>query len=270
MLQQSRHPLNRPELYPGVPCVFDADDADFLNNPELVAECCRGSRATIAGSRFVANYFRKFSSDVSVVWTGTYLRPSLFQRRNSVRRSVIAWGHSDPFGYVAEADFVREVAVGLAKRRKFEFHLYGISEPGRANKYLGPFYEAGIEVRTFPKMRYGTFARSLEQAAVGLHPIAENHPFSKGKSFGKLLVYMVSNVAIVTDLAADHPLFFRDGRNGLMPVGVAGWINACDELLGRQRFREDLANSAAEGFRERLSTSQAAELVHRILLRAHP
>jgi hypothetical protein len=76
-LQQSRHPLNRPELYGDVPIIFDVDDADILNNRDLVAECCRGSRAVIAGNRYLAGLFREYNSDVCVIWTGTYVTKNL-------------------------------------------------------------------------------------------------------------------------------------------------------------------------------------------------
>ena len=71
LLQQARHPLNRPRYYPGVPTVFDLDDADILDprNTDDVIECVSQSKAAIAGSRYVADLLRPHNPNVSVVWT---------------------------------------------------------------------------------------------------------------------------------------------------------------------------------------------------------
>jgi hypothetical protein len=103
LLQQSRHPLNRPSLYPGIPCVFDADDADILNQPDIVAPCCRESAAVIAGNHFLAGLYRQYNSDVTVIWTGTYITSVPGSKPNDSRAPVITWAASDPFGYQDEA-----------------------------------------------------------------------------------------------------------------------------------------------------------------------
>ena len=58
LIQKGRHALNWPHFYPGVPLVFDLDDADFLDNGQSkqLEACCAASRAVIAGSRRIANW----------------------------------------------------------------------------------------------------------------------------------------------------------------------------------------------------------------------
>ena len=102
VLQSCRHPLNHTELYPGKCCVFDLDDADFLDSAqrERVINCARGSVAAIAGSNFVANFLRNYNNNVSVVWTGSnpLFRPAVAK----ISPPVLVWACSDPFGYPAE------------------------------------------------------------------------------------------------------------------------------------------------------------------------
>jgi hypothetical protein len=266
LLQQSRHPLNRPRLYEGIPCVFDADDADIVDPrcTELVVECCRDSASIIAGSHFLADEFRPYNPNVTVIWTGTYLTRIEGGKAVEERRPVLTWAHSSPLGYPQEANLIREVLVRLASRTKFSFDLYGIDEhqEQRAMEYLGPIREAGVPVRTFEPMPYGAFIRSLGSAAVGLHPVCVSSEFSRGKSFGKLLAYLAADAAIVTTDAVDHPRFFRDGDNGmLISNDVDTWVDRCERLLTQPELRRRMVEAARADFLRLLTTEQAAERV---------
>lgn len=58
------------------------------------------------------------------------------------------------------------------------------------------------------------------------------NPFSRGKSFGKLLAYLIADVAIVASNNVDHPLFFQDGVNGVLaPNDVDRWVEGTALLL---------------------------------------
>jgi hypothetical protein len=273
LLHQSRHPLNRPHYYAGTPCVYDADDADILDPTcrDTVIECCRDSVAVIAGSRFLANEFRPYNPRVSIVWTGTYLQPSPQMVPNEFRSPSVAWATSDPVGYSHEAEFVRKVILGLAQKVQFTFQLYGVRTDLReaVDKFLAPIRGAGVSVQIFEPAPYKLFAMSLESVAVGLQPISVENPFSRGKSFGKLLAYLVADVAIVASHAVDHPLFFKDRANGLlMPNDVDRWVEGVALLLRNARERSRLVANARLDFQARLTTFAAAELVNKVLLGA--
>lgn len=267
LLQQSRHPLNRPGYYPGVPCVFDADDADILDPRcrERVLECCRDSTAVIAGSRYLAALYRQFNPRVSVVWTGTYLSLPWRCLPCEQRDPVVAWAHSDPLGYPHEAEFVRTIVLGLARRVRFSLALYGVRGAlrRRVDEYVEPIRRSGTAVKILGPMPYRRFVRSLSEVAIGLHPVCtEQSPFSRGKSFGKVLAYLAADVAIVTSDAVDHPLFFRDGINSvLLPNDHETWIERCHELLLHPRHRAPLVEAARRDFLDRLTTERAAQLV---------
>ena len=266
LIQQSRHPLNRPSYYGGTPCVFDADDADILDPrcTDAVIECCRASASVIAGSRYLAGLFRPYNPNVEVVWTGTYLRPWSRSTPSAQRDPVVAWAHSEPLGYPAEADLVRKVVLRLAERNRFTFYVYGVRDEhqARSDDYLAPIQAAGVPVRVFRPMPYARFARTLNAVAVGLHPVCVSSPFSRGKSFGKLLAYLAADVAIVASNAVDHPLFFRHGDNGMLAGDdVDSWVDCCERLLNDPAGRERIVEAGRVDFLRRLTTTRAAELV---------
>jgi glycosyltransferase involved in cell wall biosynthesis len=268
LLQQSRHEFNHPKYYENEACVFDADDADIFDPrcTDRVIECCRGSAGVIAGSRTLASKFRLYNPNVSVVWTGTYLKPQTRPAPEPGSLPVVTWAHSHPLGYPKEAEFVRQVILRLAARTRFRFYFYGV-KPDLRNEteaYLEPMRQAGVAVELFENMEYRKFADSLTRVAVGLHPVDIETPnsFSQGKSFGKLLAYMAAGVAVVTTNGIDHPLFFRDGVNGvLLDNDPESWAEACARLLEDPETRERIVQAATADFQRRLSTARAAQLV---------
>ena len=270
LLQQSRHPFNRPRYYPDIPCVFDADDADILDPDcrEAVIECCNDSVSVIAGSRFLADQFRPYNDRISVIWTTTYLGSSEPFPPNQSRAPIVAWATSNAIGYGPEAKFVREILISLSQKVSFTYYQYGVWDEQReeADRFLEPIRKCGVPVRTFTTMRYRELVDSLRSVAVGLQPIALEAPFSRGKSFGKILAYLAADVAVVASDNSDHPLFFRDRANGILaPNEVDSWVEAIMSLLRDPPLRERLVAQARRDFLTRLTTPVAAQLVSDVL-----
>jgi hypothetical protein len=273
LMHQSRHPLNRPRLYGKTPCVFDADDADILdpNCRDAVIECCADSAAVIAGSRFLADEFRRYNSQVSIVWTGTYLGASGRIAPNESRVPSVAWATSNAFGYSHEAEFVREVIVRLSRKVRFTYIQYGVDPDRRSavEEFLEPIRCCGVPVQVFGPMAYTQFTKSLESVAVGLQPVCWENPFSRGKSFGKILAYLAADVAVVASDAVDHPLFFQDGLNGVLETNeVDRWVDRILLLLQRPSVRAGMVAQARADFLTRLTTASAAKYVDAALIRA--
>jgi hypothetical protein len=264
--QQSRHELNLPRLYPSRVCIYDADDADILNTPGRVIECLRTSAAVIAGSRFLANEFRPYNPNVSVVWTGTYITDV---RRSKTTRNVplIAWAQSDPFSYPEEAALVTQLWTALARKGiRFGVAVYS-SERSRCQEWLDPLQKLGVEVSIRPRLRYRAFVQSLSNIAIGLQPVCTSFPFSRGKSFGKVLAYIAAHVPVIASDEIDHRLFFRQGENGLLANTAGDWIVACRTLLSSPEDREMLAANAHRDMMQRLTSRKAAEIVLGVLER---
>ena len=114
-------------------------------------------------------------------------------------------------------------------------------------------------------MNYGDFVTSLSEVAVGLQPIDASSKLSLGKSFGKVLAYLVADVAVVASDNVDHSEFFRDGENGFLVRDLDGWINAVEILLKNPSKREQIARAAHSDYEQTLSIEAAARKVDTIL-----
>ena len=262
VLQMQRHPLNRPNLYDGYPAVFDIDDADFLDPrcAQAVRECCQTSRAVTAGSRFVADWCAQFNPNVTVLWTAAPVPKARPIPRPQDRAPVLTWAQSAPDRYPRELELVSQIIRGLAGGGvKFELRLYGVSDPGGIAALLSAAQQFAVPVKTHPFLPYDEFIDSLRHVPVGLQPIAVESPFSRGKSFGKVLAYLAADVAVVASDALDHPLFFRHGENGLLARSLEDWIAHAARLLQDPEFRQSLCDRAWQDFSHNLSTESAAE-----------
>jgi hypothetical protein len=264
--QQSRHKLNLPSLYPNHKTILDADDADILITPAHVIECLKTSTAVIAGSHMLANEFKPYNSNVSVVWTGSYVTETT-RTENPKAKPIIAWAQSDPFNYPMEAELVKDIWLSLAGAG-YEFSpLVYSDEPNRVMDWLGPVQSNGIDVIIRPTMRYVDFVQSLTDVSIGLQPICISNAFSRGKSFGKVLAYLAAGVPVIASRAVDHELFFRDGENGLLVCSESEFIVACKRLLANRAERQKLATNALKDLRTKLTTRRASEQVATVLER---
>jgi glycosyltransferase involved in cell wall biosynthesis len=267
LLQKGRHPLNWPHYYEGTPIVFDLDDADFLDpgQAEQVRACCCGSEAVIAGSRFTADWCGRHNANTTVIWTGSPLPARRAGLRPSRRRPVLAWAHSDALLSPRDAEAAREIVLGVAARTEVEFWMYGVKDPAEASRFVEPVRRAGAPVRLLPYMSYGAFLESLTDVAVGLNPQSLSTPYNQGKSFGKVLAYLSSEVATVSSNVLENPRFFRHGVNGMLADTVAEFVEHVTLLLQDRALRERVAEQGYRDFEQDLSSGAAGRQVDRLL-----
>lgn len=256
-VKSSRHPLNDPALFGGLPFVYDLDDADF-HNPEVSARMeatVAQARGVIAGSRYIADWARALNPEVEIVWTGTPVTPGPRPDHRD-RPPLVAWAQSRPVRYQREFALVSRVMTAVAARRPgIRLRLYGWHRTD-SSEHLDRMERAGVAVERVEPMPYDVFVRSLYDVAVGLAPVCIESPFSRGKSFGKILAYLDAKVPVVASDEVDHPVFF-DAGSGVMTNDEAIWAAEIDRLLDDPERRNQMADRAFGAFRERLSLEAA-------------
>jgi len=271
LLQQTRHRLNHPKLFPGIPCVLDVDDSDIADPliSESVIDRARHCQAVIVGNRWLGEEFKNYNEDVTVVWTGSYLMPDPHARLPKDRAPIVTWAQFDPFACPPEAKLVQVVLQKLASLTPFEFRLYGGHLRWKAEAFLEPLAKAGVRTRILQAMPYRDFVRSLEEVAVGLQPICMEAHVSRGKSFGKLLAYMAAQVAIVASDELEHPFFFRNGESAALikDNSINAWVAAIHDLLVHPAKRQSFVERANRDYMQHLTTARSAEKVDVVLRR---
>ena len=266
VMQGARHALNRPALYPGLPVVYDMDDADF-HLPHLAGQVTVAMRqvaGVIAGSAYIANWVRAAGAPrADVVWTGAEISPGP-RVPQSERPGIVAWAQTAPASYRAEADLVREVMARLARQRPgVVLRLYGRTEDDDSG-FAAWFREAGIGVEWRKKTLYRDYLASFDDVAVGLAPLCTEAPFVRGKSFGKVLAYMDRHVPVIASATCEHEAFF-DRASGVVSNDPEVWVRELDRLLGDAEARQSMAEAAFRQYRLRLTLEEAARRVDGIL-----
>jgi glycosyltransferase involved in cell wall biosynthesis len=271
MMQQSRHPYNLPKYYPGYPIVFDVDDADIYDPKctNKVIECCHGSVAVTVGNRFLSELLREYNPNVHVIWTGSYLPINWTKKWSNADGRVVSWANSGASVKSAESDFIQAVLCLLAKTTDFEFRIYGVESQKTAETNFSDLKKMKIKIQSHKLMSYKKLARHLRSSDVGLAPICEEVPFSRGKSFGKVLAYLTAKVPVVASDAVDYPLFFNNGENGMVIRNdIKKWADSIRKLLEDPTYRQSLVEKATISFQQRLTIKKSAELFDGVLKKA--
>lgn len=267
VVQKSRHHLNRMKYLGGLRFVYDLDDADFFDEqlaPEM-EKAVSASIGCICGSRFVADWARRFSPNVEVIWTGNPISAGPWPE-HSAREPIVAWAQSAPLQYGREFEFVRHICLALAQRDlRFRLRLYGWPS-GVESEHVSALREVGIEVQLLPPMPYREFMLSLREVAVGLSPIIAESAFSRGKSFGKVLGYLDAKVPVVCSDQGEHSAFF-DEASGVVTNDFDHWVDAVERLVRSPDERSRLSERAHARYREMLSIETAAHRVDAFLRR---
>jgi len=264
VMQGARHDLNRPALYPGYRIVFDMDDADF-HLPHLEARVRAAMDRVafvIAGSAYVADWCRAAGATAHVVWTGTPVSRGM-RPPQADRPPVVAWAQTRPETYVREAEFVLEVMQRLVRHRpEARLRLYGYEDQDRA--FLERFQAAGIATEWLKSCKYSDYLRSFDDVSLGLAPLCPETPFSRGKSFGKVLAYLDAQVPVLATDACEHGRFFAADAPAL-PNDPDLWADVAARLLGDAALRQEIAEADFQRFQARLSLEAAACRVDNLL-----
>lgn len=266
VMQGARHSLNRPALYPGQRIVYDMDDADF-HLPHLagpVAEAMGQIALVIAGSDYIADWARGAGAVCAeVVWTGS-TASSWAHPPHADRGPVVAWAQSRPMTYTREAALVANVMARVAAERPgVTLRLYDRQagdDPGFADHFRRP----GLSVEWMGTLGYRDYLRSFDDVAVSLAPLCLETPFSRGKSFGKVLAALDRKVPVVGSDACEHGAFFTD-RTGVITNDPARWVQETASLLSNAPRRQAMAEAAHADFIAWLTTQAAAVRLSRLL-----
>jgi hypothetical protein len=266
-MHQTRHLLNQPHLYAPIPCVLDADDADYLDprHHDRIVKCAEDAAAVVGGSRFVADLLGRHNEHRHVLWTCTPAPASPPPTAPEDRGPIVAWAHERPMLFPLEASLMQRVMTEVCRRTRCTFWLFG-SEPSEAHAWLEPLRAAGGHCVAIPMLPYEAYLSKVAQSAVGLQPVCTQNEFSRGRSFGKILAYLGGQVAVVASDAVEHPKFFRQAENGFMAThAVEDWVEPIVRLCEDTALRRSVALAGWHDFQARLTTEVFARLLDPIL-----
>jgi len=241
----------RRQRRPGVPLVFDFDDALYLPPPSAPqdertrARFRRNFLATVAAADLVLCGNRELASQVPNGRTAILPTPvdcELF-RPDSVKPAtdpVVGWvGHADNLPFLeALADPLRELA-----RRHSDFRLVVVSN--RPPKIDG----VPVEFRPW---KLESEVQSFDGIRVGLMPL-DDTPWTQGKCAFKALQFMALGIPPVVSPVGMNREVIDDGGNGCVASKPDEWFECLDQLLKDREHRRRLAEAGRHTVVERYS-----------------
>lgn len=266
IMQGTRHPLNRPGLYPGRKIVMDLDDGDF-HLPHLAAsvrDAVPKVAAVMAGSQYIADWCKSAgAARAHVVWTGASVSEKQAPPQAG-RPPVVAWAQTRPMDYTHEAALVRDVMRQIgASCPGTVLRLYDRCA-GDDKAFARSFEAPGLSVEWCERARYRDYLASFDDVAVGLAPMLMDDPFCRGKSFGKVLAYLDRGVPVVASDAGEPSAFFGGGA-GCLCQAQDDWVHHITRLLQDSAARQTQAVAGFQGFQKQLSVTATTDAVADVL-----
>jgi glycosyltransferase involved in cell wall biosynthesis len=246
--------------------IFSFDDAIYaghsevadLNHPKLYRwkhgrrydEVIRRSTHVITGNRILAQYARRFNSNVSVIPTvvdcGRYPLRARVQGRQSSRPITIGW-----MGSRSTAPYLTLVESALRRLA----HAY----PGGVSfRFIGhPAYAPNIPYSSSVPFKLESEIEDLQSIDIGLMPLPDTE-WTRGKCAFKAIQYMASGVPVVASPVGITPDLIQHDVNGLLASSPEDWFHELERLICDQNLRARIALAGRKTIEESYSLEKWA------------
>lgn len=252
----------------GIPFIVNYDDAIFYrynHHPSPVVRGLLGDKIdrvmkdaslVIAGNDHIAGYARNAgAARIEIVPTVVDL--VRYPGRPAATNDIFTIGW---IGSPSTAKYLKEIAPALAE----------VSASGRAKVVLigsGPVDLPGVpvEIRQWSEE---TEVADLESCDAGIMPLHDGL-WERGKCALKLIQYMACGLPVVVSPVGMNTQLVRDGDNGFLAQGVAGWVKALAALRDDRALRERMGARGRQKVESEYSLQVAAprmaELIRQVV-----
>jgi glycosyltransferase involved in cell wall biosynthesis len=232
---------------------YDFDDAIWLPNYSetnarfhrlkaywKVRYCIKWAVSISAGNDYLANYARKFNTNVQIIPTtiDTENHHNL-QTNYHQEKLVVGWtGTHTTMRYL---DFIVPVIKELEQKYDFEFLVISNEAPAYHLKSL-----------RFLKWKRETEITDLARISIGVMPL-EMDIWSEGKCGFKGLQYMSLGIPALMSPVGVNTQIVSHGENGYLPVKLEDWRVQLELLLTDVDLRKKIGEAGKKTINERYS-----------------
>lgn len=233
--------------------VYDFDDAIWLPNYSetnarfqklkaywKVNYCMKWASQITAGNDYLADYARKFNSNVSIIPT-TIDTENLHNLTTDfeAKKVVIGWtGTHTTMHYLTE---IIPIIEELEKTYSFEFRIISNEAP-----------TFKLQSLKYVPWNKSTEIDDLAQLTIGIMPLKEDQ-WSNGKCGFKALQYMSLGIATIASPVGVNTQIIQDHSNGLLASTLDEWQHALQELLSSAALRKELGLNGKQTVIEKYS-----------------
>ena len=226
--------------------IFDFDDAIWLPNTseqnKIIATfkfhqktkyLCQWAYKVSAGNAYLANYARKYNSNVIInpttIDTENWHNPDLIQKKPNAK-PIVGWtGTHSTITYLS---VLLPVLQKVAQYQDFTFLVISDKKPDWQLKNM-----------QFVAWNKETEIQDLAQMDIGLMPLADDE-WAKGKCGFKALQYMAMGIVPLVSPVGVNTEIVEDGLSGFLCKHTQDWENTLSKLLQDTQKRKDIGENA--------------------------
>ena len=240
--------------------IYDFDDAIWipfssennklasrLKNFGKVAKICRWSYKVSVGNEFLADFARKYNSNVIIVPTvvNTSDVHNKLQDQHTSKPSI---GWTGTFSTLKYLDMILPVLQELQQQYTFDFIVIADKDPKLPLKHY-----------RFIKWSRSNEAKDLLQFHIGLMPLYDDE-ISKGKCGFKAIQYMSLGIPAIVSPVGINSLIVDDGVSGFICVNLSDWKNKIETLLNNSMLRISMGSAARTKIEKKYSVTSSTQL----------
>ncbi|HET6991752.1 MAG TPA: glycosyltransferase family 4 protein, partial [Bacteroidia bacterium] len=237
--------------------VFDFDDAiwhldvsdanrmfSFLKNPDKTSAIIALSDIVFAGNNYLADYAKKFNSNVVIVPTTIDTSEYILQRTdNNPEKIIIGWSGS--ITTIKHFEFALPFLKILRKKYGSRLEIKVIGDVNYSNE------ELGIKGIAWNKENE---IRDLSTFDIGIMPLPDDE-WANGKCGLKGLQYMALGIPTLMSPVGVNSDIVQNGINGFLPSTIEQWVSDIGKLIDSPELRKKMGEAARRTVEEKYSVN---------------
>ncbi len=266
LLHKEAFPFGPPLLESGfrnrvTQLIYDMDDAFWthppqfkqigsgLRDPKRIEKMIGMSRHVLAGNEFLADYARKYNSQVTLF--PTVLDTQRYLPRDEIDDGIVTIGWVGRWSSEAYLSTLIPVFD-----RVIEAH------PNIQLKFIGASqgaYQGNLPVKTTP-WRLESEIEDIASLDIGIMPLPDDE-YSRGKCGFKLLQYMALGIPAVASPVGVNKQIIKDGENGYLAANSNEWIEKLSWLIADKAKRTEIGKNGRCTVEEKYSLQKAVPVL---------
>lgn len=238
--------------------IYDFDDAiwrlnysqknpivKYFKAPWKVAKICKWSAMVSCGNAYLADYAKKFNSNVSII--PTTIDTQYHLRKERVKSRKIALGWTGTLTTLKHIDLILPILKKLEESIDFDFIVIANDKP-----------KIDLKSLVYIEWNKETEIEDLSRIDIGLMPLP-NDEWEKGKCGFKGLQYMALSIPTVMSPVGVNVEIIKHQENGLLAKAEQEWLDALKALINSAELRKKYGVAGRETILERYSVEANQE-----------
>jgi len=251
----------------GFKFILDFDDAIFDRPMWRTKNLIKIADTVITGGQYLAQYARKFNSNVEIVPTSydpAVYNIERYTRKPSGAKINIGWIGYGP-NHRENLKMVIEPLRILAKKYPLKFTCIGVLGDNEIKTMFSSIDNLDfIPVDEIEWIDETVAASEIFQFDIGIMPLLDTVR-AQGSCGGKAMQYMALGVATLASPVGENRFLIKDGENGFLASSEQQWTQKLESLIINGDLRKYMGENARKTILEQYNIDINVNKIYRII-----